>query len=175
MNSPPPGLQKFKMENGYAKGYYAAARRSTGQRHYTIGAGQLFRHGSRHGDGSGKTSAGSRGSHEKQPITREEARVSTDGGEGGGNHCSGGTTSSAESKGSQEKKLINLEVQRYSSSANGGVGTASVRTSSTRSDGEDGELVDGWPKWLTDNIPRDALEGLIPRSAETLLVADSII
>ncbi|XP_027090734.2 probable serine/threonine-protein kinase At1g54610 [Coffea arabica] len=175
MNSPPPGLQKLKMENGYdAKGGYAAARRSTGQRHYTIGAGQLFRHESRHEGGSGKTSTGRRGSHEKKPITREEARISYDGGEEGGNYGRGGTTSSAENKGSQEKKLINLEVQTYSSSANGGVGTASVPTSSTRREGEDGELVDGWPKWLIDNIPRDALEGLIPRSAETYDKIDKI-
>ncbi|CDP11433.1 unnamed protein product [Coffea canephora] len=131
MNSPPPGLLKLEMENGYdAKGGYAAARKSTGQRHYTIGAG--------------------------------------------GNYGRGRTTSSAENKGSQEKKLINLEVQTYSSSANGGVGTASVRTSSSRRDGEDGELVDGWPKWLIDNIPRDALEGLIPRSAETYDKIDKI-
>ena len=65
-------------------------------------------------------------------------------------------------------------MQTYSSSANGGVGTASVPTSSTRREGEDGELVDGWPKWLIDNIPRDALEGLIPRSAETYDKIDKV-
>ncbi|KAF6142977.1 hypothetical protein GIB67_014544 [Kingdonia uniflora] len=31
---------------------------------------------------------------------------------------------------------------------------------------EGDELVDGWPKWLTDNIPREALVGLVPKSAE---------
>jgi cyclin-dependent kinase 12/13 len=28
------------------------------------------------------------------------------------------------------------------------------------------EVVDGWPKWLTDNVPREVLGGLIPKSAE---------
>ncbi|CAK7346743.1 unnamed protein product [Dovyalis caffra] len=28
------------------------------------------------------------------------------------------------------------------------------------------EVVDGWPKWLTDNIPREVLAGLAPKSAE---------
>ncbi|KAL3513946.1 hypothetical protein ACH5RR_026663 [Cinchona calisaya] len=151
MNSPPPGLQKLKMENGYVKGSYAAARRSTGQRHYTIGtAGQFF----------GKTSSSSKGSHEKKPNTREAARVSPD--------DRTGTTSSTGSRGSQEKKLIVCEEHRESSSANGGVGNVSVGTSTPKSDAEDGDqLVDGWPKWLTDNIPKDALAGLTPRSAET--------
>jgi hypothetical protein len=29
------------------------------------------------------------------------------------------------------------------------------------------ELVDGWPKWLVDNIPADVLDGLVPRSADS--------
>ncbi|KAF3445475.1 hypothetical protein FNV43_RR10651 [Rhamnella rubrinervis] len=29
------------------------------------------------------------------------------------------------------------------------------------------ELVGGWPKWLTDNIPRHVLAGLVPKSAES--------
>lgn len=28
-------------------------------------------------------------------------------------------------------------------------------------------LVDGWPKWLTDNIPRDVLAGIVARSADS--------
>nr|CAB3468824.1 unnamed protein product [Digitaria exilis] len=28
------------------------------------------------------------------------------------------------------------------------------------------ELVDGWPTWLLDNVPREALEGIVPRSAD---------
>ena len=29
------------------------------------------------------------------------------------------------------------------------------------------ELVDVWPKWLTDNITRDALAGMVPQSADS--------
>ncbi|KAJ7956937.1 Protein kinase-like domain-containing protein [Quillaja saponaria] len=29
------------------------------------------------------------------------------------------------------------------------------------------ELVHGWPKWLVDNVPRDYLAGLVPRSADS--------
>lgn len=32
--------------------------------------------------------------------------------------------------------------------------------------GED-ELVDGWPKWLVDNVSADLLEGLVPTSADS--------
>lgn len=35
-------------------------------------------------------------------------------------------------------------------------------------------LVDGWPKWLTDNIPRDALAGLIPKSADSYDKLDKV-
>lgn len=32
--------------------------------------------------------------------------------------------------------------------------------------GED-DLVDGWPKWLVDNISQDVLSGLVPKSADS--------
>lgn len=173
VNSPPLGLQKLKTENGYVKGEYAAARRSTGQRHYAVGAGHFLRQESRDGGSNGKTSGGSRGSHEKKPIHIEGSRVSLHDDEGG-TYGRSGTTSSSGSRRIQEKKLINLDEQRANSSVNGDVGNASVRTSSMKSDGDDGELVDGWPKWLTDNIPKDALAGLTPRSAETYDKIDKV-
>lgn len=36
------------------------------------------------------------------------------------------------------------------------------------------ELVGGWPKWLTDNIPRDVLAGLVPKSAESYHKLDKV-
>lgn len=39
---------------------------------------------------------------------------------------------------------------------------------------DDEVLVDGWPKWLVDNIPRDALSGLIPKSAESYDKLDKV-
>ncbi|KAJ4701039.1 Serine/threonine-protein kinase [Melia azedarach] len=40
--------------------------------------------------------------------------------------------------------------------------------------GVDGELVDGWPKWLTDNIPLEVLAGLVPKSAESYDKIDKV-
>ena len=36
------------------------------------------------------------------------------------------------------------------------------------------EVVDGWPKWLTDNVPKEALAGLVPRSAESFDKLDKV-
>ncbi|XP_076940438.1 putative serine/threonine-protein kinase At1g54610 [Bidens hawaiensis] len=47
------------------------------------------------------------------------------------------------------------------------------RSGSGRSDDLE-ELVDGWPKWLTDNVPKDALHGLVPKSAEAYDKLDKI-
>lgn len=35
-----------------------------------------------------------------------------------------------------------------------------------RKEKEEDELVDGWPKWLTDNIPKEVLAGIVPKSAD---------
>lgn len=35
-------------------------------------------------------------------------------------------------------------------------------------------LVDGWPKWLTDNIPGDVLAGIVPRSADSYDKLDKV-
>ncbi|KAK8916549.1 putative serine/threonine-protein kinase [Platanthera zijinensis] len=41
------------------------------------------------------------------------------------------------------------------------------------SPGED-ELVDGWPRWLVNNIPRDVLAGLVPKSADSYIKIDKV-
>lgn len=48
---------------------------------------------------------------------------------------------------------------------NNGIGNVSHRVV-VKKIGAD-ELVDGWPKWLVDNMPRDALAGLVPKSADS--------
>ncbi|KAL9378018.1 hypothetical protein Peur_029353 [Populus x canadensis] len=45
------------------------------------------------------------------------------------------------------------------------VGNVSQRFSSKKAGGD--ELVDGWPKWLVDNIAREVLAGLVPKSADS--------
>ncbi|XP_022155876.1 probable serine/threonine-protein kinase At1g54610, partial [Momordica charantia] len=51
----------------------------------------------------------------------------------------------------------------------GGAGKASL----SKAEG-DGELVDGWPKWLTTNIPRHVLAGLVPKSVEAYDKLDKV-
>lgn len=39
---------------------------------------------------------------------------------------------------------------------------------------EEVELVDGWPKWLTDNIPREILKDLVPKSSDSYIKIDKV-
>lgn len=48
---------------------------------------------------------------------------------------------------------------------NGMVGNVSQRINLKKIGGD--ELVNGWPKWLVDNIPRDVLAALVPKSADS--------
>ncbi|XP_008799048.2 probable serine/threonine-protein kinase At1g54610 isoform X1 [Phoenix dactylifera] len=43
-----------------------------------------------------------------------------------------------------------------------------------RGGGPTDEQVDGWPRWLTDNIPRAVLAGLVPRSADSYEKLDKV-
>ncbi|CAK7337817.1 unnamed protein product [Dovyalis caffra] len=45
------------------------------------------------------------------------------------------------------------------------IGNVSQRISSKKAGGD--ELVDGWPKWLVENIAREVLAGLVPKSADS--------
>ncbi|XP_077230936.1 putative serine/threonine-protein kinase At1g54610 [Tasmannia lanceolata] len=54
----------------------------------------------------------------------------------------------------------------------GGGGGVSKRIPAKEVGGD--ELVDGWPRWLIDNIPREALVGLVPKSAESYDKLDKI-
>ncbi|KAJ0920850.1 putative protein-serine/threonine kinase CMGC-CDK-CRK7-CDK9 family [Helianthus annuus] len=109
------------------------------------------------------------------------SRKSTSGGRSSGS--SGGS-------GRKEKAVSGREMEgtRRSNGSGGGTGGSSsgggrggsdggvVRRSSSvsvRSDELD-ELVDGWPKWLTDNVPKHALDGLVPKSAEAYDKLDKI-
>lgn len=47
---------------------------------------------------------------------------------------------------------------------------------STNTAGEDDTAVaDGWPKWLTDNIPRQVLRNIVPKSADSYIKIDKVI
>lgn len=59
-----------------------------------------------------------------------------------------------------------------SGSCSGG-GNISKRMASLNVVGKE-RLLDGWPKWLTDNIPRDVLAGIVPRSADSYDKLDKV-
>lgn len=40
--------------------------------------------------------------------------------------------------------------------------------------GVEDELVDGWPKWLVDNIPSDVLKNIVPKSADSYTKIDKV-
>ncbi|XP_071693948.1 probable serine/threonine-protein kinase At1g54610 [Rutidosis leptorrhynchoides] len=103
----------------------------------------------------------------------------------GARNLSGGSSGSGTlTSGSQKEKMM------MSGSSGGGGGGAS--SSGGGRGGSDGggvmrrssgppvkpddldELVDGWPKWLTDNIPKDALDGLVPKSADAYDKLDKV-
>ncbi|TYI77299.1 hypothetical protein E1A91_D06G134500v1 [Gossypium mustelinum] len=117
MKSPPRGLEKLKMENGYkGKGAFAAHRRSTGQRYTDPDR-----------------------VHRPEPPKKLNGFGSADGVVAG-----------------KEKESSNETVERRNVLVAGD------------------EMVDGWPKWLIDNIPKEVLAGLVPKSAESYDKLDKI-
>ncbi|KAG6624193.1 probable serine/threonine-protein kinase At1g54610 [Carya illinoinensis] len=69
-----------------------------------------------------------------------------------------------------EGKLIGRERDRES----GGNGGSMSQRISWLKPIEEIEVVDGWPKWLTDNIPRQVLTGLVPRSADSYVMLTKV-
>ncbi|XP_038880870.1 probable serine/threonine-protein kinase At1g54610 [Benincasa hispida] len=61
------------------------------------------------------------------------------------------------------RKVVYIDTKKE---RNVDVGNVSRRISVSENVGEE-ELVDGWPKWLVQNIPKDALAGLVPKGADS--------
>ncbi|KAL5987797.1 hypothetical protein ACLOJK_035551 [Asimina triloba] len=113
--------------------------------------------------GAGGGGGGGRGRHPKQrAAAKEPARLSRreqrnpyvahlDGGGGG----------------SDDGRV----VTRLGEKEGGG---RSHRTSSSMQSSSADEVVYGWPKWLTDNVPKEALMGLVPKSAESYDKLDKV-
>ncbi|PIN17757.1 Cdc2-related protein kinase [Handroanthus impetiginosus] len=118
MNSPPQGLGKMKLENGYMKGKYR-------------------------GD------------------MRPEAR--------NGNHIKNGRKSIGGRENVRERRNMGLTEGRRKSIS----GNVSKNVDLRNKGGED-EIVDGWPKWLVDNIPSEVLRNIVPKSAESYDKIDKI-
>nr|GME04763.1 probable serine/threonine-protein kinase At1g54610 [Ipomoea batatas]GME18339.1 probable serine/threonine-protein kinase At1g54610 [Ipomoea batatas] len=132
-SSPPQGLEKLKLQNGYV-----TARRSTGQRHFS----EELR-----GPGPSRP----------EPRTRIIDNYVSSRRSSAGSRAAGG-----------ERKLIGVEVEGENPK-NGSIGVANSRPIAREE-----ELVDGWPKWLVDNIPREVLAGLVPKSADSFDKIDKI-
>ncbi|KAG9439895.1 hypothetical protein H6P81_020060 [Aristolochia fimbriata] len=73
--------------------------------------------------------------------------------------------------GGNGRRLSTREDEKVTKRAGGNV---SRRMQSSRQSGGVDDLVDGWPRWLTDNVPREALVGLTPRSAEAYDKLDKV-
>nr|XP_043639454.1 probable serine/threonine-protein kinase At1g54610 [Erigeron canadensis] len=105
-----------------------------------------------------------------------------------------GSRNSTSSNGGRKEKVVmsgreeregKEGTRRSSGSGGGGGGTSSsgggrggsdsggVMRRGSGSDDQD-ELVDGWPKWLTDNVPKDSLDGLVPKSADAYDKLDKV-
>lgn len=142
MTSPPDQwLEKLKMDNGYAKGGYYGARKSTGQR----GAG--FRQESERA---------------MKPESRNESR----------NKVESGRVSVS---GEVDVKEGIGRGRKSSSSHGDDTSSGKVREKAEvmNMGGED-ELVDGWPKWFTDNVPKEVLKNIVPKSADSYIKIDKV-
>lgn len=144
-SSPFERLEKLKMANGYVKGGFAESRKSTGQRNINFDAGRVF-----------KNEASSSGASQEKKLLDNNGRS---------------RTSSSENRENQERKMIMKEEQDQGLPPHKGNGMQKIKSKKAVDD----QRVDGWPKWLTDNIPTDALAGLTPRSAETYEKIDKVI
>ncbi|XP_031120602.1 probable serine/threonine-protein kinase At1g54610 [Ipomoea triloba] len=69
-----------------------------------------------------------------------------------------------------DRKVIARKGEKPRSS--GGKAPAEIDSKKTNS-GEE-EMVDGWPKWLVDNIPGQVLAGLVPKSADSYEKIDKV-
>ncbi|XP_060182883.1 probable serine/threonine-protein kinase At1g54610 [Lycium barbarum] len=76
----------------------------------------------------------------------------------------------------EEKRIIGINLKEKIKVRDGignGVGVRIGNDNSQRGTSGNGrkiggdELVDGWPKWLVDNIPKEVLVGLVPKTADS--------
>ncbi|XP_049391377.1 probable serine/threonine-protein kinase At1g54610 [Solanum stenotomum] len=70
------------------------------------------------------------------------------------------------------KLVITNEGENKQTNENNDVDRKVTKTTTTTHEEE--ELIDGWPKWLVDNIPREVLSGLVPKSADSYEKIDKV-
>lgn len=99
---------------------------------------------------------------------------------GGGEERPDGSNASA--KETVKPVRLNAEVKADSGGGGGGKGVVSRETDRggngggggnvpggllMKQTGGDDDIVNGWPKWLVENVPPDVLDGLVPKSADS--------
>lgn len=102
-------------------------------------------HGYVKGGGEGRPDVSKASAKETVKPARLNAEVKADSGGGG-------------------KGVVSRETERGGNG--GGGGNVSGRLLVKQTGGDD-DIVDGWPKWLVDNVPPDVLNGLVPKSADS--------
>ncbi|XP_060193140.1 probable serine/threonine-protein kinase At1g54610 [Lycium barbarum] len=135
MDSPPRGLEKLKLENGYAArgDQQVRPRRSTGQRL-------------------------DQPKEKNIPDYGDDRRLLSDGKRDIIN---------------ERNLVITSEGETKTNSSDSGL-VADVPRKISKTITEDEELIDGWPKWLVDNIPREVLAGLVPKCADSYDKIDKV-
>lgn len=81
--------------------------------------------------------------------------------------------------GKEPVKLVKVNAEVKADSGGGGKGgdcvvsrktekgNVSGRLTVKQTGGDDDDIVDGWPKWLVENVPPEVLDGLVPKSADS--------
>ncbi|XP_051124148.1 probable serine/threonine-protein kinase At1g54610 [Andrographis paniculata] len=163
-DSPPHGLDRLKLENGYVKGAQARPRRSTGVRPEAAKGGSAR---ARRSTDNGNTKGGKIEVRRSASVgVKPEGAMDTKlNGDGTRRRVVAGRASFGEKGNGGEDRAAAMEAAGRKSGSN--------RAESAKKSGED-ELVDGWPKWLTDNIPREVLKSIVPKSADAFVKIDKI-
>ncbi|XP_030544115.2 probable serine/threonine-protein kinase At1g54610 [Rhodamnia argentea] len=145
-NSPPKGLEKLKQQNGYVPsgGGSTSHRWSTSQRYSQESQGGPRRPESR-----------------KSHSGRLSSDVRSGGSDGHGGSGGGGDVKFGSGNGSGGTRG---KLEKDGALMRKGEGSGDDQV----------ELVDGWPKWLIDNVPKRALRGLVPRSADSYDKIDKV-
>lgn len=67
-----------------------------------------------------------------------------------------------------------VEARRDASKSSSVDEDASRKSDGLMNKGGEEEMVDGWPKWLVDNIPSDVLKNIVPKSADSYTKIDKV-
>lgn len=76
--------------------------------------------------------------------------------------------------GGRETAVDRKVIARKGEKPRGSGGKAPAEIDPKKTNSGDEEMVDGWPKWLVDNIPGQVLAGLVPKSADSYEKIDKV-